>query len=222
MGDEFSVHAPFVASNNFEIKASTIGMVQNSVQFNGLANEDAHDYLSRFLQICSTFKINGVSDDAIRLRLFPFSLRDWAYRWLTSLSQGSIKTWKDMVEKFLGRCPHHGYASRMQVQIIYNGLNYATRQLIDAAAVGSLSNKYPDEAEQLLESMVDVLTRKLDLFMGSSLRSESVMNCSTCGGGHGAPLCLIASSSIASIENVDYIGGQRNQGNPYSSTYNPE
>ena len=37
--------------------------------------------------------------------------------------------------------------------MMYNGLTYQTRQLIDAAAGGSLSNKYPEEAEQLFEDM---------------------------------------------------------------------
>lgn len=81
--EEFSVQALTVLANNFEIKASTIRMVQNSVQFDGLADEDPHAHLSRFLKICSPFKINSVSNDAIRLRLFPFSLRGAAYRWLT-------------------------------------------------------------------------------------------------------------------------------------------
>ena len=190
-GEEFSVQIPTVPANNFEIKASTIGMVQNSIQFDGLADEDPHSHLSRFLQICSTFKINSVSDDAIRLRLFPFSLRGAAYRWLTSLAPGSITTWKELVEKFLARyfppskaarlrqeissfrqgdsetlfeayerfkdllrkCPHHGFPAWMRVQMLCNGLNYTTRQLIDAAAGGSLSNKLPEEAETLIESM---------------------------------------------------------------------
>lgn len=78
--DKFSVQAPTVLTNNFEIKASTIGMIQNSVKFDGLADEDPHAHLSRYLQIYYTFKINSVSDDKIRLRLFPFSLRRAAYR----------------------------------------------------------------------------------------------------------------------------------------------
>lgn len=34
---------------------------------------------------------------------------------------------------------------------MYNGLNYKARQIIDALAVGPLSNKYTDKAEQLFE-----------------------------------------------------------------------
>lgn len=67
---------------------------------------------------------------------------------------------------------------------------------------------------------MDVLTLKIDLLMGSSSRSKSVMSCSTCGRGHGVTECPIDTSSIALIENVDYIWGQRNQGNPYNQTYN--
>ncbi|KAH7688674.1 Retrotransposon gag domain-containing protein [Dioscorea alata] len=115
--DEFGVQAPAMPANNIEIKASTIGMIQNSVQFDELADEDPHAHLSRFLQICSIFKINSVSDDAIRLRLFPFSLRGATYRWLTSLAPGSITTWKDMVEKFLARYFPPSKAARLRQEI---------------------------------------------------------------------------------------------------------
>ena len=65
---------PNVAANNFEIKPNVIQMVQQLVQFGGLLDEDPNAHIASFIEICDTFKINGVSDDAIRLRLFPFSL----------------------------------------------------------------------------------------------------------------------------------------------------
>ena len=58
---------------NFEIKTGLIMKVQAS-PFCGKANEDANAHLQQFLELCSTFVIKGVSQDAIRLRLFPFSL----------------------------------------------------------------------------------------------------------------------------------------------------
>ncbi|XP_039120620.1 uncharacterized protein LOC120257043 [Dioscorea cayenensis subsp. rotundata] len=171
---------------------------------------------------------------------------------ISTFKQGESETLFEAYERFkdlLRRCPHHSFASWMRVQIIYNALNYATCQLIDAAVGGSLSNKYPDEVEQLLESMasndspwasrgapqkgagiyefsandalaakVDVLSRKLDLLMGSSSKSESVMSCSTCRGGHEVAHYPIAIYSVAPIENVDYIVGQRPQGNFITSS----
>ncbi|KAL8155728.1 hypothetical protein AgCh_000943 [Apium graveolens] len=54
-----------------------------------------------FIEICDTFKFNDVSEDAIKLRLFPFSLRDKAKCWLHSLPPGSITNWEDLAQKFL-------------------------------------------------------------------------------------------------------------------------
>ena len=39
--------------------------------------------------------------DAIRLRLFPFSLRGQALEWLESLPPNTINNWNEMVEQFL-------------------------------------------------------------------------------------------------------------------------
>lgn len=44
-----------------------------------------------------------MTDDAIRLRLFPFSLKDKAKLWLMSQLQDSIHTWDDLVKKFLAK-----------------------------------------------------------------------------------------------------------------------
>ncbi|XP_024022668.1 uncharacterized protein LOC112091966 [Morus notabilis] len=78
-------------------------MIQTSVQFGGLLSEDPNARIANFLEICDTFKFNGVSSDAIKLRLFPFSLRDKAKGWLNSLPPGSITTWEDLAQKFLAK-----------------------------------------------------------------------------------------------------------------------
>src|SRR5262249_61993280 len=80
-----SITRPVVAANTFEIKPAIIQMIQNTVQFGGLLIEDPNSHIASFLEICNTFKANGVSNDAIRLRLFPFSLRDGVKGWLNTL-----------------------------------------------------------------------------------------------------------------------------------------
>ena len=94
------IMAPTIANNNFEIKPSIIQIVQNN-QFGGLQGEYPYDHILTFLNVCATFKINGVTDDAIRLRLFPFSVRDKAQLWLASLPNESMTTWDQLKQAFL-------------------------------------------------------------------------------------------------------------------------
>ena len=77
------IRLPQPIANNFEIKHGLIQMVQQ-VQFVGENLEDPNEHLANFVEICDTIKINGVSEDAIRMRLFPFLLRDKAKVWLNS------------------------------------------------------------------------------------------------------------------------------------------
>jgi len=69
-----------VRDNGFKLKPALINMVQAS-QFCGKAHEDASAHLQYFLEIYSTFTIKGVTQDAILLRLFPFSLLGKAKQW---------------------------------------------------------------------------------------------------------------------------------------------
>ncbi|KAI9071865.1 hypothetical protein K1719_046164 [Acacia pycnantha] len=68
-----SIVNPAVNANNFEIKPSLISLVQQR-SFSGSDLEDPNQHIETFLQICDTIKMNGVSEAAIRVRLFPFSL----------------------------------------------------------------------------------------------------------------------------------------------------
>jgi len=63
--------------------------------------EDPNLHLLVFLEVCDTLKLNGVSTDAIHLRLFPFPLRDKARAWLHSLPSGCITTWDELTRAFL-------------------------------------------------------------------------------------------------------------------------
>ena len=76
-------------------------MIPQSIRFNGDLKEDPNQHIANFPEICDTFKSNGVADDAIRLRLFPFSLGDKANGWLMALPPGTITTWNDLAQKFL-------------------------------------------------------------------------------------------------------------------------
>jgi hypothetical protein len=72
-----------IIDGSFELTPALINMVQQS-PFCGKASEDANAHLQHFLEICSTFTIRGVTQDAVRLCLFPFSLLGKAKQWFYS------------------------------------------------------------------------------------------------------------------------------------------
>jgi hypothetical protein len=65
----------------FEIKISTIRMVQHSPF---TSKEDPNLHLQEFIQLCQTFNMDGVTQDQMRARLFPFSLLGKALQWFYS------------------------------------------------------------------------------------------------------------------------------------------
>ena len=88
---------PTVEDNNFEIKPALIYLVQQN-QFFGSPTEDPN--LHDFLRLSGTLKAN---QEAVRLHLFPFSLRDRASAWFHSLTIGSITSWDQMRRTFLAQ-----------------------------------------------------------------------------------------------------------------------
>ncbi|XP_019155105.1 PREDICTED: uncharacterized protein LOC109151969 [Ipomoea nil] len=82
----------------FELRS---GLIQLLPTFRGLENEDPHKHLKEFHVVCSSFKPQGVTEDQIKLRAFPFSLTEKAKDWLFYLPPSTITTWADMVRLFL-------------------------------------------------------------------------------------------------------------------------
>ena len=71
------IRTPTIQANNFELKSITLQLLQG-IQFHGHSFEDPNAHILNFLEVCDTVRYNGVSDDAIQLRLFPFSLKEKA------------------------------------------------------------------------------------------------------------------------------------------------
>ncbi|KAM6589718.1 hypothetical protein CsatA_012323 [Cannabis sativa] len=180
---------PEIQAPHFELKPVMFQMLQTVGQFGGSPTEDPHLHIRSFLEVSDSFKLQGVSEEALRLKLFPFSLRDRARAWLNTLPPDSVTNWNDLAEKFLRKyfpptrnakfrseimsfqqledettsdawerfkellrkCPHHGIPHCIQLETFYNGLNAASRMVLDASANGAILSKSYNEAFEILE-----------------------------------------------------------------------
>ncbi|GJU65909.1 reverse transcriptase domain-containing protein [Tanacetum coccineum] len=91
-----------IQATNFGLKNDMIQQVQNSCPFRG-PGDDANKHLDKFLHVTQSMKVNGVSDDALRLYLFPYSLQHRAAEWFDRLPRNSITTFDQMAKIFLGK-----------------------------------------------------------------------------------------------------------------------
>nr|CAN77722.1 hypothetical protein VITISV_020621 [Vitis vinifera] len=66
-----------------------------------MESENPYSHIKEFEEVCNTFQEGGASIDLMRLKLFPFTLKDKAKIWLNSLRPGSIRTWIDFQAEFL-------------------------------------------------------------------------------------------------------------------------
>ncbi|GKF44929.1 hypothetical protein Tco_0131481, partial [Tanacetum coccineum] len=99
---------------NFEIKSQFIRELREETFF-GNKNEDAHDHVDQVLNIASLFNILGVSQDAVLLRVFPFTLMVTAKRWVDRLTPGAVNTWDLLKKDFIKRhCPPSKTAKRLE------------------------------------------------------------------------------------------------------------
>ncbi|RVW97573.1 hypothetical protein CK203_046484 [Vitis vinifera] len=58
--------------------------------FHGMESENPYAHIKEFEDVCNTFQEGGASIDLMRLKLFPFTLKDKAKIWLNSLRPRTI------------------------------------------------------------------------------------------------------------------------------------
>lgn len=85
-------------TGTFEIKR---GVIQLLPKFHGLDSKSPYLHLREFDEVCATLHYNNVTEDVVRLELFPFSLKEKAKAWLHSLRPMTISTWQEMIREFL-------------------------------------------------------------------------------------------------------------------------
>ena len=69
--------------------------------FHGMETENPYSQMREFVEVCNIFKEEIVTVDLMRLKIFPFTLKDKAKILLNSLRPRSIRNWIEMQAEFL-------------------------------------------------------------------------------------------------------------------------
>ncbi|KAK8696376.1 hypothetical protein V6N13_001512 [Hibiscus sabdariffa] len=112
-----AVTTPEFEAEHFELKPVMFNMLNTLGQFGGSPAENARQHLKSFLEICNSFKIHGVSNDILKLKLFPYSLTDKARAWLNNLQPGSLRSWTELCRSFLAKFSYNNMTDNLRNQI---------------------------------------------------------------------------------------------------------
>ncbi|RVW67299.1 hypothetical protein CK203_065068 [Vitis vinifera] len=108
--------------------------------FHVMESENPYAHIKEFEEVCNTFREGGASIDLMRLKLFPFTLKDKAKRYMEAINA----------------CPHHGFDTWLLVSYFYDGMSSLMKQLLETMCGGDFMSKNPEEAMDFLSYVAEV------------------------------------------------------------------
>ena len=85
--------------------------------FHGMESENPYTHIRELEEVCNTFKEDTTTLDLMRLKIFPFTLKDKAKIWLNSLRPRTIRNWTEMQAEFLKKFFSTHRTNRLKRQI---------------------------------------------------------------------------------------------------------
>nr|GEW91095.1 reverse transcriptase domain-containing protein [Tanacetum cinerariifolium] len=149
-----------IQAMNFGLKNDMIQQIENSCQFYGLSSDDAIKHLDKFLHVTQSIKVNGVTDDALCLYLFPYSLTHHAIVWFDCFPRNSINTFEQMAKMFLGKYFPPSMVTKLRNEIT-NFRQRPDESLFESwecyklsiDRCGTFMKRRPEECYDLIENM---------------------------------------------------------------------
>nr|GEY34644.1 hypothetical protein [Tanacetum cinerariifolium] len=148
-----------IQTTDFGLRHHMIQQVQNTYQFHGLPSDDANRHIDKFLEITQHMKQNRVSDDALRLSLFPYSLTHHAIAWYDRLPRNSIHSFDDVMRKFLSKYFPPSMVTKLRNEIMkfeqgpHESLFEAWERYKFSIDRRNFMQKTPEECYEMIENM---------------------------------------------------------------------
>nr|GEV69391.1 putative reverse transcriptase domain-containing protein [Tanacetum cinerariifolium] len=191
--------------------------VQNSCQFHGLPGDDANKHLDKFLHVTQSIEVNGVTNDALLLYLFPHSLTHHATAWYDRLPKNSINTFEKMEKMFLGKYFPPSVVTKLRNKIT-NFCQCPDESLFEAWEGYKISIDRCPNYNMLPITQIDTFYNGLTLRHCDTINAaacgtftKSYSSCETCGGPHSYNDCP---AIVGQTQNVYAVGASQG-GNSY-------
>ncbi|KAK0599404.1 hypothetical protein LWI29_004977 [Acer saccharum] len=69
----------------------------------GEPDEDSLQFMKEYYDAVTTIRLRELTEDQLRMRCFPYCMKDEAKKWLLALPAGSLITWEAVETKFFSR-----------------------------------------------------------------------------------------------------------------------
>ncbi|GKF10179.1 MAK10-like protein [Tanacetum coccineum] len=169
-----------VGNNMVPLLSDTIRLVQNGCSFHGLRSEDPNQHLKDFLKLVDSLDLDGENRERTCLRLFQFSLRDQASKWLKRFPAGSITTWEDLTTRFLAQFFPLGRTVKLRNDILMFQQHHGESLLEAWTRLKNLLQKVPHHGIDLwlhvqifYDHVNPVIRRTIDQSSGGKLRDRN-------------------------------------------------
>ena len=93
---------PATSAQSCDINTALLNLVMKD-QLAGTPNEDASSHLNTFVELCDMQNKKDVDNDVVKWKLFPFSYRDRAKIWFSSLPRNSIDSWNKCKDAIISK-----------------------------------------------------------------------------------------------------------------------
>ncbi|KAK9043542.1 hypothetical protein V6N11_071878 [Hibiscus sabdariffa] len=159
--------APEIQAAQFELKPIMFNMLNSIGQFAGSPHEDARQHIRAFLEVARAW-LSGVPAGSMEsgadlcrsflMRYNPPNMHTQLRNDIASFRQADDESMYECWDRYKGllrKCTNHGFQDWTQVVMFYNGVNAPTRLMLDASANGTLLDKSPEEAFDILDRVAN-------------------------------------------------------------------